>query len=236
MDALIVAIICVFALIAGVIAIYENDLFSTSKKILFFTLAGLIIVEICGDTFLLMIVSKNLFSNDIYKLLKIIELIPVPVIPALFSVIIAHREFWKRIWKVFLVLIIVNTLFQIISFFIPIMFIYNNSTFTITPFTFFYIFIIIISTILFLICSANTFVQSKRISITLIAIVLLILVGMVLRMIDISSNVDWMCISFSYFLFLFHFSGIYLKIDPLTTLLNRKSFDIRLEKSSMILP
>lgn len=230
MDTLVAAIICILGLIIGIFAIRENELFSIKKKCMFVVLAFVIIFEISSDTLLLLINGKNILSDPICTLLKAIELIVVPIIPTIFSVIITHKNFWKKIRKVFIAIIALNTAFQLMSFVLPISFQYQNTFYSRTQYTYIYITLIVLSTILFLICASKTFVQSTKISYTLVSSVVLVLLGMLFRMLHIDSNADWMCITLAYFIFLFYFSSTYLKVDPLTSLLNRKAMDSRIEK------
>lgn len=232
MDTLVAAVICSLSLIIGIIAIYENELFSTSKKCLFAILAAVIVFEICSDTFLIIINGKKLLPNDVYKLIKIMEFATVPLIPTLFSKIITHRHFWKKIRKVFWSITTVNLVFQITSFVIPLMFEYKDTVYNRTQYTYIYVGLISVTATLFLVCASKTFVQSSKISCTLVCTVVLVIVGMLLRAFNIDSNADWMCITSAYFIFLFYFSSTYLKVDPLTLLLNRKAFDNRIEKVS----
>lgn len=225
MDYIIAAAICTISLVIGVVSVVENELFSTNKKRLFVLLAIAIIVEIILDTFLMIMDGTKILPNETFKLMKIVELILVPSIPTIFSMIIAQHDFWYRIRKVFIILIFINTLSQISTFMFPLMFEYRETTYGRTQYSKFYIAIVLIFAILFLVCASKTFVQSRRISYTLVMSVLLVILGMMLRVLDLKSNADWVSISFSYFIFLFYFSSTYLKVEPLTKLLNRKTFD-----------
>lgn len=105
----------------------------------------------------------------------------------------------------------------------------ETATYTRTIFSFSYVSIVILCFVLLMLCSYKTFIQNTiGISFTLIATNILIFAGFLVRVFNIKSNYDWLCITFGYFLFLLDFGNSFLKIDPTTSLLNRRAFTNKL--------
>jgi diguanylate cyclase (GGDEF)-like protein len=222
-----VSIICIISLIIGIVSLYESELYTKRQNLKLMSLAGLIMLEVAIDTIALNINGKY---PEIHKSLKIVEFCTVPIIPTLLSSLVARKRFWKRICKFFYLIIAVNAIAQIITIYIPFMFqIDNNSNYARTSFTYFYAIALILCFALLLVSSYRTFIQNNlKISLTLISINVLLLVGMVIRYFNIESNADWLCIAFGYYIFIIDFSNSYLKIDPITSLLNRRAFSNKL--------
>ena len=188
-----------------------------------------IIFEITIST-LSLNMDGNKQTEDIYKFLKIIEFMTVPCIPTILASLVARKHFWNKVRKYFIILIVINILCQLITFFIPFMFVIDESaTYTRTVFSIIYISIVIICFMLLMLCSYKTFIQNTiGISLTLIAINVFILAGFLIRSFNVKSNSDWLCMTFGYFLFLLDFGNSFLKIDPATSLLNRRAFTNKL--------
>ena len=101
MNFITVSAICIFALIIGIIGMAENELFSNKRKWLFITLASIIIFEIIIDTITLEMDGKATGFINLYKIMKIIEFIIMPVIPAILVRQVTYRAFWHKIKKFF---------------------------------------------------------------------------------------------------------------------------------------
>ena len=229
MNYLIVSIVCIIALAIGTFTLFENEIFSKNRKKKFIVLSCILIVEIAIDTIAFEIDGRLTGKSEVYTLLKIIEFIITPVIPAIYSNIISNKEFWKNIKYIFVGLIIINALMQIANFFTPVIFsVDENGVYSRTVFSIAYLILLGICFILLLISANNTYIQkTSSINGTLYSILFFILFGVIIRAIKSESNCDWLCMTISYFIFIMYYSNSYFKMDSLTKLLNRMAFDTK---------
>ncbi len=232
MNYVTVSIISIIALIVGIFNLTENELFSNRRKKQFIVLASIIIVGIILDTIAYEIDGKVPNWIELYRGIKILEFIIAPVIPTLLASIVSRKSFWKRIRIYFFALLTFNVIAETITFFEPFIFVISeDAVYGRTLYTYIYICILVISLGLLIISAYNSYMKfASKLNMTLISINLLLLLGIVLRVFNKKSNADWLCITFSYFIFVFYFSNSYLKIDSLTSLMNRRAFDYRLSK------
>ena len=228
----IVAIICITALIIGIFIVYENELFSKQYKRSLIILSCIIILEIILDTVSFSfdgVLSKYIY---IYKINKILEFTIMPFIPTLLSYLISNKNFWNKIRYFFTIIICINFIFQVLTYFFPIMFfIDEKAVYHRTQYSYIYIFVLVICYLLLNISANNTFVQNTtKINGTLYAINVFLLIGIMMRTFYEKSNSDWLCITLSYFIFIIYFCNCNLKIDAITSLLNRKAFNMKLSQ------
>lgn len=227
MNYIIVSIGCISGLAIALISLYENEILLIEQKKLLSTVAVIIIAEVIIDTVSFAIDGKISRNIEIYKLLKIVEFSISPLIPVIIAKIITRRSFWKKIQPLFNVLIISNIVLQVTTFFIPLMFyIDENAVYHRTVFSYVYFMVLIISVVALFLASLNTFIQStEKMSWTLIGASILIGIGVTTREIIEQCNSDWLSISFCYFIFILYFNNSYLRIDSVSSLLNRAAFD-----------
>lgn len=226
----VVAVTCIIALFISMINLLENDMIPKKKKEQLDLLALLIVLEIVIDI-VLILSGKGLYGGVVtYKILKIAEFTISPILTMIFAKIIARDSFWMKIRKVFVGLICINVICQIITFFKPIMFeVDEKLNYSRTPFTYVYLIILIACVILLIVSANNTIIQNyTKVSYTMVFSVMLLITGIIIRGIVQNTNSDWLCITFCYLIFVINFCNSYMKIDSLTTLLNRKAFDNKL--------
>ena len=234
MNYITISVLCIASLMIGILSIFDNDLFSHRRRYQFIILAVVIIFEIGLDTISIGIDGKLVNNSIIYKTLKILEFTLVPFIPMFLSKLVSHRSYWKGIRKYYVSLIIINATAQVLTFFFPFMFaIEADGKYYRTKFSILYVIVLILCFILLLISATRSFTQnSSRVSYTLFSIDILLVSGMLIRVFNNKCNSDWLCITIGYFLFMIYFSNSYLKIDPLTSLLNRRAFNNKLSRIS----
>lgn len=226
MNYIIVSVACVLGLTIEILSLLENELFSSRRKKQFIILATIIIFEIIIDTFSMQMDGKKWTPITVFKILKIVEFIITPIIPTFLAKIVTFKGFWQNIRKKFYALISINGILQVLTFFMPIMFrIDENAVYSRTPFTFVYMFILIMCFALLMISARNTFTQNtSRYGCTLFTINMFLLIGILMRMYFSKTNVDWLCVTIGYFIFVVYFCNSYLKVDSLTSLLNQRAF------------
>ena len=230
MSNFIVSIACIIAVAIGMINLFENEMIPKKKKEQFDLLGLLIILEIIIDAVIIYSNEKVMERHVSYRALRLAENCISPVVAMLFSRVMTRKSFWKKIRRLFIFLISINAVCQMCTFFMPILFstegdIKCNQT----PYTCTYIVILIICIILLLISANNTIIQNyTRVSYTLVSTAVFLSAGIIVKGIFPNSNADWLCVTFCYLIFMIYICNSYMKIDSLTTLLNRRAFDNRL--------
>lgn len=220
MNYITIAVACVIALVLGIVMLYENEMMSIEIKRKFTFLALIIICEIVIDTVLLVADGRDVISEKTFKFWRIVEYSVSQVIVAFFANIITHESIWNKIRKCFVILIVTNLIGQIITF---LGYISCSS---------FYVYsIILIGCIVLLVFSTSkSIVQSNaKISYTIVFLASFWIIGIFVKEIFHESNFDWLCVSFCYLIFIIYFCNNYLKVDSLTSLLNRRAFDNKME-------
>ena len=228
----IVAIICITALIIGIFVVYENELFSKMYKRNLIILSCIIILEIILDTISFSIDGKISNYLYVYRIIKVLEFIIMPFIPTFLSYLISNKNFWNKISHFFAIMICANFVVQVLTCFFPLMFyIDKNAVYHRTQYSYIYIWVLIICYILLNISANNTFIQNTtKINGTLYVINVFLIIGIMMRTFYEKSNSDWLCITLSYFIFIIYFCNCHLKIDAVTSLLNRKAFNMKLSQ------
>ena len=223
----VAAIMCVFALVIGILSFKENELISIRRKKTFIVLAWILIVDIVFDTIGFMIDGNTEVPIWLYKIVKTIEFALAPTIPAMFARVITRRMYWERIKYSFAALIAFNLVLLIVNFALPVMFeITDELHYTRTWFGYIYLVNLLTGSIILIISSKHMVVQNtKYTSTTLIALIIFVAVGVIFRVFIKWCNSDWIAITVSYFAMIIYFNNNHLKVDSATGLLNRNAFN-----------
>lgn len=227
MNYVIVSIISVVAIILGTVIMLYNSTIPKIEKFDFALVAVFIIIEFIIDS----IIFSDIVNNvTLIKILKAIEFSLTPIIATIFAKIIAHIRFWNRIKWIFYIIFLINLILCTASIFVPIMFdISNNFEYIRTDLSVFYFMCLIIDIVLIVYISNHTIIQNnKKYDIYLISIIILLIIGVTIRELIIDSNSDWLCLAFCYYIFSMYIINGYNSVDSLTSLLNRKSYDNRI--------
>lgn len=227
----VVAVLCVFSMVIGILGFKENEMISIRRKRCFVILAWIVIAEIVLDTIALTVDGNPVIPVVLYRILKAIEFSLAPVIPAMFSMIITRKSFWIRIRTLFAVLVGINAILQFVSLFLPIMFeITNDLHYVRTVMTYAYLIDIFFGCIILVISSRHMALQNtENMSATLILLICLVIAGVVLRIFLKDCNSDWLTVTIAYFTITIYFNNNHSKVDSSTGLLNRNAFNHRFE-------
>ena len=223
----IVSAFCVIGLIIGATSIKQNDLLEEETEKMFLGVANLLIFNIILDTIAFFLDGKITESITVYKGIKIIEFITVPILPVLCTKIIARRSWWRKVCYIFDAVIGINAILQVFTFFAPLMFrITTDRTYMRTLFGYSYLVVISVCMVLFVISSKHTYIQvSPSISWLIFAMMGMVVMGIITRIQVEKCNSDFLALTIVYLLIFIYFCNNYLRIDPTTKLLNRKTFD-----------
>ncbi|MBR3133652.1 MAG: GGDEF domain-containing protein [Clostridia bacterium] len=224
-------LIC-FTMMIMIIHIGENETLSKRKRnglryiaeaILLGTICEFLGFYLNGDTVL---------PKVIHGIAKAIEFSVSPVISYLFYVLLNNNDEKKIGGFLLKGIIISNLIIQVFSIFIPLVFfIDNNNYYQRGNYYNIYIASYLIG---IFICSIELFKYSKRHQSngikTILAIVSLIVCGFGSRFSNPEIHTDWLVTSIVYLTFIIAYSDLYLRMDSLTGLLNRRSYDNRINK------
>lgn len=208
----------------------ENETLSARIKNHLRNIAELIILgTICE--FIGLYLNSNLFASYfLHKIVKIIELSISPIIPFLFLKILKGNNFEKKFELAFIIFIFIHAIIEFANFFIPITFSINHSNIYFhEKYYCIYVFSYGIG-IIYGIYELITFTkrnQSRNI-LTILSTSIFIISGFFIRFIDYRLNTDWLVTALILMMFIIFYSDMRLKVDSLTSLLNRKSYDNRL--------
>ena len=207
MNNVIVSAICLLALVISIFLVDDDELIPKRQKKHFNILAILICVIIILDTVAHVLNGNVNVSIHVLRCIKAVEFILTPLVPTILAYIICRRSFWKnKIKNYFVAAFLINCVCQVLNLFAPIMFYFDEVThlYTRNWFGYFYLIILLADVILLAISSVKTFIQNvhKFNSMIMIMIDIFLVLGAFIRIFDINSNLDWLAVTFAYFLFL----------------------------------
>lgn len=211
----------------------DNETLSSRVKKELFIIASLIFTGCICEFLGLYLNETNSKFTIIHGIIKAIELTIAPIIPILFTKIVGLKSVKRKKQVVILIVLIMNGICEFISVFTPFIFYIDENN--IYRHAFFYNFYTItyLAGIIFFIIELLKYTrkyQSKNI-ITLISILVFLISGFLIKVFNNNINTDWLVVTIVLLQFIIYYSDLALKVDPLTTLLNRKSFENRVKKT-----
>lgn len=228
----VMVFITVAMMVTSIIHLFENETLSRRIKNQLIFIASIIIVGAVCE-FLGMHLNNVLFcSKYIHGLVKALELTVAPIIPSCYVKIVEERNSGKILNIVINIVIFINAMCELISIFIPfVFFIDENNVYTHGTYYSIYIFSYFIGIAIFILSllKYTRKYQSRNIA-TLISMLSFLLMGFSIRLIDSQIHSDWIIVAITYFMFMMYYSDMSLKVDALTHLFNRKSYEYRLKK------
>lgn len=228
------AIVFITLVALGVIMVHlkDNETISRRVKKEIFIIAGLIFIGCVCEFFGLYLNGTSSKFSTIHGIIKAIELTIAPVIPILYTKIVGLKNANIKKQVIILICLIINGICEFISVFTPFIFWIDENN--IYRHAFFYSFYTIMYSagIIFFIIELLKYTrkyQSKNI-VTLISILVFLISGFLIKVLNEEINTDWLVVIIALLQFIIYYSDLALKVDPMTTLLNRKSYENRLKK------
>lgn len=228
------AIVFITLVALGVIMVHlkDNETISRRVKKEIFIIAGLIFIGCVCEFFGLYLNGTSSKFSTIHGIIKAIELTIAPVIPILYTKIVGLKNANIKKQVIILICLIINGICEFISVFTPFIFWIDENN--IYRHAFFYSFYTIMYSagIIFFIIELLKYTrkyQSKNI-VTLISILVFLISGFLIKVLNEEINTDWLVVTIALLQFIIYYSDLALKVDPMTTLLNRKSYENRLKK------
>lgn len=211
---------------------FENETLSRKCKDGFREIATLIIIGVSCEFIGICLNNSSINLRYVHGVIKAIEFSIAPIISIPYVRIVKIKEDHQIITRIMTVFLLSNVICELVSIFTPFVFyIDDNNVYQHGDFYWIYI-LMYVSGVVYFIASLLSYTkkyQSRNIA-TLIAILVFLGTGLQLRFIDSSVNSDWLLVSVAYILFIVYYSDLSLKVDALTLLLNRKSYEHRLKK------
>lgn len=208
----------------------ENDNFSRRIKKTLGKIGFLIIICTLMEAIGRMLDGMEAFII-LHRLVKATEFSLAPIIPLEFSRVIEPNLKNKRKGKVLIVILALNSFFELASLLVPLVF-YIDENFIYTRGTYYIIYVATYSlAILYLFHEIERYnhkYQSTNNSI--VAMILFLLAGLSMRIVCYDIYTDWIIIAICYLMFIVCFSDTYNKTDALTGMLTRKAFKNKLKQ------
>lgn len=226
-----IVFITVAMMAVSIIHLFENETLSRRINNQLILIASLIAIGVICEFLGIFLNSVPSCSKYIHGLIKAIEYSIAPVIPICY-VKIVDRSLENKVKVTTNILIIFNAVCELISVFTPFVF-YIDENNVHKHGTFYPIYIIsyftgIIVFIIALLRYTKKY-QSRNIA-TLTSLLSFLILGFAIRIIDGSIYCDWLVTAITYLFFIIYYSDVSLKVDALTHLFNRKSYENRLKK------
>lgn len=222
--------ISIFATLAIIVYLLENELISR-KRINALIAIGILII-ICVS-----LESSGFLFNDkkdflmLHGIIKSLEFSLAPIIPILFSWVLAPNGFSFKKQIIIILGLLTNATFEFLSVIVPFTF-YINSTNIYIRGSYYWIYVLTYSIgIVYLLFELVMFAirfQSKNTG-TLVYLLLFVFYGFSIRLTKYELYTDWLIVTIAYIIFVLVYTDITLKMDALTLLLNRKAFENRKE-------
>lgn len=215
-----------------IIHLFENQTLSRRVKKELIIIASLIMTATICEFLGIYLNNTSQELKVVHGIVKAIEFTISPVIPILYVKVIGFKYMGKVVKNFIFAIGIANGICEFISIKKPIIFeidtknVYQHGRFYVL-----YIIMYFIETLLFIIelLKYTRRYQSRNI-LTLISILTFLIFGFLIRVFDSTVYTDWLVVAISFLMFIIYYSDLALKVDPLTSLLNRKSYENRLKK------
>ena len=219
-------------LVATVIHLFDNETLSQRVKKEFLSIACLIGIGCACEYLGIFFNGAPYISTTIHGIIKAVEFSIAPIIPVLYANIVGLKTKKTKKKIILFSILIVNSICELISVYIPFIFyIDKDNVYRHSFFYGIYIFMYItgIGFFIFELIKYTKKYQSRNL-ITLIAIIGFLICGFSIRVFNAEVYTDWLVVAISLLLFIIYYSDLILKVDPLTCLLNRKSYQNRIKK------
>lgn len=226
------AFITVATMVTSIVHLFENQTLSRRVRNKLTFISALVITGVMCEFVCTCLNGNNICSNYIQGSIKAIEFSVAPIIPIEYMKIIGYRDLSLKVKLATNALLMFNIICEIISIFNPFIFyIDENNKYNHGKYYEIYIIMYFTGIAMFILemLKYTKKYQSRNIA-TLLSILIFLLIGFSIRIIDSSIHSDWLVVAITYLLFIIYYSDLSLKVDVLTDLLNRKSYEHRLKK------
>lgn len=225
-----VSFLVILSMVAISVLVSESEIFHKKMRKTVVIVAILISIEsIIGSISDWMGNAGNLGEKIIWfhKTIKIIQFCIGPCIPYLFNNIITGKRAYKTVLRAYKVILPVNIALQIGNFFKPLVFsIDENNKFHREPISVLYVIIYLSSMVLMLSAIAyfNEHICQSNKKVGLFVLQGFAVIGYSIQLLFPTFRTDWLVTAISFLLLILYYVNMNLKLDPLTSLLNKRSY------------
>ena len=228
----VIVIITILSMIMEIVHLYENETLYRYEKNYLIAICTMIIAGAICEFLGVYLDGKVAESYDIHKLAKVVEFCISPIIPFLYVKVIDYNNFSRKRKIGIRICIISSIIIEAINFITPITFfidennIYHRGAFYIIYFSFYMIGIVFF---IFVLMHVIKRYQNKNI-VSLASMLLFLFSSFAIRHFSGGIRCDWLVIAIIQIAFISYYSDLILKIDELTQLLNRRTFENYIKK------
>lgn len=228
----IIILVTVLSMIMELIHLSENESLVRSEKKYLKAISCFVIIGAISEFFGIYLNEKSMDTYFIHVFVKFLEFSIAPIIPYFFCRVVNYDKMSHKVKFAFGIFICMSVLIEVINIFFPFIFyIDENNIYQRANFYFIYTCLYFIGIVCFIIVILNTAkkYQNKNIK-SLFSMVVFFLIGIVIRKFDSSIRTDWLIVAILDISFISYYSDLVLKIDVLTKLLNRRTYENYLKK------
>lgn len=228
----VMIIITILAMIMESVHLYENESLYRHEKNYLMIISLMIVFGAICEFFGVYLDGKSIDTRIVHTLVKIIEFCISPIIPFLYVKVIDYDNFSRK-RKVFIQLFILsNIVIELMNLFIPVTFYIDESNiYHRGPFYPIYFSYYMIGIIFFILILSNTIKKYQNKNFASLGCMLIFLFSsFAIRHFSNSIRCDWLVIAINQIAFISYYSDLVLKIDELTQLLNRRTYENFIKK------
>ena len=219
-------------IVIQLVHLLENETLERREKRYLRYIAVLIIIGQLCEAVSIYLDNKNSISISLHALVKVIEFTVTPIIPILYVNLVNRKRLDGYIKYAIITVLAINTFFEMLSIFVPIVF-YIDKEYIYRHGQYYWIYVLaywfgIIVFIVFLLKSIKMY-QQKTIA-SLVGMMSLLVLSLIIKAHHKNLHVEWVTISMIYSFFINYYMNMVLKLDALTSLLNRRSYENYIHK------
>lgn len=228
----VIVFLTIAMMVTSIIHLVENETLLRRTKNKLILIAVLIIV---GALCEFLVIRLNEFpegSRYVHGFIKAIELTVAPIIPICYVKIVENRNLGKYLNFLTTMLLVINAFCELISVFWPfVFFIDDNNVYKHGVYYLIYEIANVSGIVIFIVAllKYTKKYQTRNVA-SLISLIFFLFCGLSMHVIADSVHTIWLIIAITLLMFIIYYSDISLKVDALTNLLNRKSYENKLKK------
>lgn len=228
---ILIFITCLY-MVVQLVQLYEDEVLTRKEKKYFSVIAVSVIVGTTCEYFGLFLNNTPNNFKFIHGLVKAIEFSLAPCIPILYCLAIDFEKKIRMRKIIICTFLITNAILELASIFTPLIFYINNQNVYVhgkyyAIYVGFYLIGIIYFMYVFL-KSSKKYQNKDRLSLT--GIIIFFIVGFTITKLYSDIKIDWLMIAMIFSIFIHYYAKLILKVDALTLLLNRRSYENQLKK------
>lgn len=228
----VIVIITILAMIMESVHLYENESLYRHEKNYLIAISFIIICGAICEFFGVYLDGKGVETRNVHILVKVIEFCISPIIPFLYVKVIDYDNSSRKRMIFTKIFIISNIIVEMMNFIIPITFyidesnIYRRGQFYLIYFSYYMIGILFF---VFILMNIIKKYQNKNFA-SLACMLIFLLSSFAIRQFSNGIRCDWLVIAIIQIAFISYYSDLILKIDELTQLLNRRTYENFIKK------